>query len=135
MLPLFLIRLSKSEKEVLFYMTITSKEVAEMLGKRHDNLLRAIRKYITQLGDEAPKYFSEDPDKGGRLYHITKAGCDLMAAGADSDRLPYDSPFFQYNGAAADPCVEKEMTACLPVSDSRSASHFVLVPSHSPLVN
>lgn len=27
MLPLFLIRLSKSEKEVLFYMTITSKEV------------------------------------------------------------------------------------------------------------
>lgn len=35
-------------------MTITSKEVAEMLGKRHDNLLRAIRKYITQLGEEAP---------------------------------------------------------------------------------
>ena len=34
-------------------MTITSKEVAEMLGKRHDNLLRAIRKYITQLGEEA----------------------------------------------------------------------------------
>ena len=69
-------------------MTITSKEVAEMLGKRHDNLLRAIRKYITQLGDEAPKYFSEDPDKGGRLYHITKAGCDLMAGriiGAQSE--------------------------------------------------
>ena len=69
-------------------MTVTSKEVAEMLGKRHDNLLRAIRKYITQLGDEAPKYFSEDPDKGGRLYHITKAGCDLMAGriiGAQSE--------------------------------------------------
>ena len=47
-----------------------------------------IRKYITQLGDEAPKYFSEDPDKGGRLYHITKAGCDLMAGriiGAQSE--------------------------------------------------
>lgn len=69
-------------------MTITSKEVAEMLGKRHDNLLRAIRKYITQLGEEAPKYFSEDPDKGGRLYHITKDGCDLMAGriiGAQSE--------------------------------------------------
>lgn len=69
-------------------MTITSKEVAEMLGKRHDNLLRAIRKYIAQLGEEAPKYFSEDPDKGGRLYHITKAGCDLMAGriiGAQSE--------------------------------------------------
>lgn len=69
-------------------MTITSKEVAEMLGKRHDNLLRAIRKYITQLGEEAPKYFSEDQDKGGRLYHITKAGCDFMAGriiGAQSE--------------------------------------------------
>lgn len=74
-------------------MTITSKEVAEMLGKRHDNLLRAIRKYITQLGDEAPKYFSEDPDKGGRLYHITKAGCDLMAGriiGAQSEAFKDD---------------------------------------------
>lgn len=49
---------------------------------------KTIRKYITQLGDEAPKYFSEDPDKGGRLYHITKAGCDLMAGriiGAQSE--------------------------------------------------
>ena len=69
-------------------MTVTSKEVAEMLGKRHDNLLRAIRKYITQLGDEAPKYFTEDPEKGGKVYHITKAGCDLMAGriiGAQSE--------------------------------------------------
>lgn len=69
-------------------MTVSSKEVAEMLGKRHDNLLRAIRKYITQLGDEAPKYFTEDPEKGGKVYHITKAGCDLMAGriiGAQSE--------------------------------------------------
>lgn len=69
-------------------MILTSKEVAEMLGKRHDNLLRAIRKYIVQLGDEAPKYFLEDPDKGCRLYLITKAGCDLMAGriiGAQSE--------------------------------------------------
>ena len=78
--------LAQSDKE---YTVIFSKEEMEkMLGKRHDNLLRAIRKYITQLGDEAPKYFSEDPDKGGRLYHITKAGCDLMAGriiGAQSE--------------------------------------------------
>lgn len=59
--------------------TITSKEVAEMLDKRHDNLLRAIRKYIATLGEEAPKYFMEDPEKGGRMYLVTKAGCDLMA--------------------------------------------------------
>lgn len=59
--------------------TITSKEVAEMLDKRHDNLLRAIRKYISTLGEDANSYFMEDPEKGSKVYLVTKAGCDLMA--------------------------------------------------------
>lgn len=59
--------------------TITSKEVAEMLDKRHDNLLRAIRKYISTLGADANSYFMEDPEKGSKVYLVTRAGCDLMA--------------------------------------------------------
>lgn len=59
--------------------TITSKEVAEMLDKRHDNLLRAIRKYIATLGEDANSYFLEDPEKGAKVYLVTRAGCDLMA--------------------------------------------------------
>ena len=39
--------------------TISSKEVAEMLGKRHDNFMRDVRKYIASLGEEAPKHFVE----------------------------------------------------------------------------
>jgi DNA binding domain, excisionase family len=65
--------------------TLTSKEVSEMLGKRHDNLMRDIRKYINALGtDEAPNYFLEGAYKDGlgkerACYLVTKAGCELMA--------------------------------------------------------
>ena len=31
-------------------MFVSSKDVAEVMGKRHDNLLRAIRKYIVEIG-------------------------------------------------------------------------------------
>lgn len=64
--------------------TISSKEVAEMLGKRHDNFMRDIRKYINTLGEDAPKYFVEGSYKDGLNkvragYDITLAGCDLIA--------------------------------------------------------
>lgn len=63
--------------------TISSKEVAEMLGKRHDNFMRDIRKYINTLGEEAPKYFVEGSYKDGLNkvragYEITLAGCELI---------------------------------------------------------
>ena len=57
----------------------SSKDVAEVLGKRHDNLLRAIRKYCDMLGDSAPKYFISD-GKGRRVsYKVTYLGCELLA--------------------------------------------------------
>jgi Rha family phage regulatory protein len=64
--------------------TISSKEVAEMLGKRHDNFMRDIRKYINTLGEDAPKYFVEGSYKDGLNkvragYDITLAGCELIA--------------------------------------------------------
>lgn len=64
--------------------TINSKEVAEMLGKRHDNFMRDIRKYIASLEEEAPKYFTEGTYKNGlgkpcSCYEITLAGCELIA--------------------------------------------------------
>ena len=64
--------------------TLCSKEVAEMLGKRHDNFMRDIRKYIATLGEEAPKYFVEGSYTTGNgtarfCYDITLAGCNLIA--------------------------------------------------------
>lgn len=63
---------------------ISSKDVAEMLGKRHDNFLRDIRKYINTLGEDASRYFTESLYKDGLgkerfCYNITEAGCDLLA--------------------------------------------------------
>lgn len=57
----------------------SSKDVAYELGKRHDNLLRAIRKYCEALGGDAPKYFI--PEGRGRrvTYRVTYLGCELLA--------------------------------------------------------
>lgn len=64
--------------------TLCSKEVAEMLGKRHDNFMRDIRRYMATLGEEAPKYFMEGSYTAGNgkarfCYDITLAGCGLIA--------------------------------------------------------
>lgn len=64
--------------------TLSSRVVAEMLGKRHDNFMRDIRKYIATLAEDAPKYFVEGTYSDGRGksragYEITLAGCNLIA--------------------------------------------------------
>ena len=56
-----------------------SKDVAVVLGKRHDNLLRAIRKYCDALGDDAPKYFIPEGEGRKVTYTVTYLGCDLLA--------------------------------------------------------
>lgn len=64
--------------------TLSSKVVAEMLGKRHDNFKRDLRKYVATLGDAAPEYFVESTYKDGlnktrEGYDITLKGCELIA--------------------------------------------------------
>lgn len=58
--------------------TLSSKDVAEMLGKRHDNLLRSIRKYCVALGEDADKYFILDNTGRNTAYKVTEAGCKLL---------------------------------------------------------
>lgn len=63
---------------------LSSKEVAAMLGVRHDNFLRNLRKYIASLGDAAKEYFKEGSykDAGNKVrfgYLITKKGCEFIA--------------------------------------------------------
>lgn len=59
-------------------MFVSSKDVAEVMGKRHDNLLRAIRKYIVALGDEAGNYFVEEGTGRKAYFKATLAGCELL---------------------------------------------------------
>lgn len=68
--------------------TVNSKVVAEMLGKRHDNFMRDIRKYIASLGDSSSTYFQESRydstvKKNCFCYEITPKGCELI-----SNRIP-----------------------------------------------
>ena len=65
--------------------TISSRDVAEMLGKRHDNFMRDLKKYINFLGESAVEYFIEgsyeDRLKKKRFcYEITVKGLDLIAS-------------------------------------------------------
>ena len=67
--------------------TLTSLEVAEMVGKDHNKLLRDIRGYIEQLGEskightnffEATTYITEQ-NKTMPCYKVTKKGCEFIA--------------------------------------------------------
>lgn len=66
---------------------LTSLEVAEMVGKKHDKVIRDIRKIMGHL-DEAKigvvKYFTESSYKGGNgqerpMFLLTKKGCELYS--------------------------------------------------------
>lgn len=74
---------------------LDSRSVAEMLGKRHDNFMRDVRKYVSTLGEAAPEYFRESTYKDGLNktragYEITLKGCELIAGriiGAKSEEF------------------------------------------------
>ena len=67
--------------------TLTSMEVAEMIGKTHKNLIRSIETYIkhfTELKFEPSGYFlkstyKDASGKENKCYNITKNGCELIA--------------------------------------------------------
>lgn len=77
--------------------TLTSLEVAEMVGKDHSKVMRDIRRIIEQLGEaknglssnlDTPKigetYFTEDTyinaqNKEQPCYRLTKKGCELFS--------------------------------------------------------
>lgn len=68
--------------------TIDSREVAKMIGKRHRDLMRDIRRYINDMDEGAklrsPKFFIESnyESSQGKLlpcYLLTKMGCEFVA--------------------------------------------------------
>jgi Rha family phage regulatory protein len=68
--------------------TLNSQEVAKMVGKRHDNLVRDIDGYVSILSQNSKlrtdDFFIEDSYTAGtgknyRCYQVTKMGCDFIA--------------------------------------------------------
>ena len=74
--------------------TITSIEVAEMVGKEHSKLLRDIRNYAEQLGQAKigqSDFFVESTYKNSQnkvmpCYNVTKKGCEFIAHKLTGDR-------------------------------------------------
>lgn len=67
--------------------TLTSMEVAEMVGKQHNELLKDIRRYSEQLGQgKIPQsdFFTENTYQNSQnktmpCYLVTKKGCEFIA--------------------------------------------------------
>ncbi len=66
---------------------LDSREVAEMVGKEHKNLMRDVRSYVSELTElkiEPSDFFRENSykDSTGRTlprYDVTKKGCEFIA--------------------------------------------------------
>ncbi len=66
---------------------LDSREVAEMVGKEHKNLMRDVRSYVSELNElkiEPVNFFRENTYKDGKgekrpCYSITKKGCEFIA--------------------------------------------------------
>lgn len=66
---------------------IDSREVAEMVGKEHKNLMRDVRSYVNELGQlkiEPSDFFRENTYQNSQnktmpCYLITKKGCEFIA--------------------------------------------------------
>lgn len=73
--------------EELEQKTITSMEVAEMVGKSHNELLKDIRRYISQFGEGKIPHtdffnlseYTSSQNKKVPCYMVTKKGCEFIA--------------------------------------------------------
>lgn len=70
--------------------TMTSKEIAEITGKRHSDVLRDIRNLVEQLEDDNERNFAlvEYTDGKGEkrpMYELSKKGCLCLASGYDAN--------------------------------------------------
>ena len=71
-------------------LTITSLEVAELTGKRHDHVMRDIRNIISQLDEISRPNFGEstytsDRGKEYPIFNLTKEGCLCLVSGYDAN--------------------------------------------------
>lgn len=76
-----------NENEIIKKETMTSLEIAEVTGKRHDSILRDIRNIISQ-GVDAHNFvetsYTDKANRQQKCYMLTKKGCLILASGYDA---------------------------------------------------
>ena len=64
--------------------TMTSREIAELTGKRHDNVMADIRKMLSELGLRSPDFSGDLPDSYGRMqpgFQLPKRETLILVSG------------------------------------------------------
>lgn len=67
--------------------TMTSREIAELTGKEHSNVMRDIRNIVENLGEEKGQFIFEESyyinqqNKEQPMYKLDKKSCLLLASG------------------------------------------------------
>ena len=94
---------------------INSVEVADMVGKPHNDLMKDIRRYIVQFGEgnlSHSEYFTEsvytsEQNKRLACFLVTKKGCEFIAhkltgAKGTAFTVKYIERFHEMEGKIAD---------------------------------
>lgn len=58
-------------------LTMSSREIAELTGKRHDHVLRDTENMLSELGQTSPQFWGELPDSYGRPQKVALLPKDL----------------------------------------------------------
>ena len=74
-------------EEIIKKETMTSLEIAEVTGKRHDSVLRDIRNLLLQ-GVDAHNFvetsYTDKANRQQKCFTLTKKGCLILASGYDA---------------------------------------------------
>ena len=64
--------------------TMSSVEIADLTGKRHDHVVRDIRKMLDELGDPSPHFWGKGMASGGRpmiVANLPRRECLILVSG------------------------------------------------------
>jgi len=112
--------------------TMSSREIAELTGKRHDHVVRDIEKVLTDVGEGLPKfgdtYKNEQNGQEYRCYNLPKDLTITLVAGYRSDlRLKIVRRWMELETATPQITVPKTMTEALRLAAELSEKNDILL--------